>query len=90
MTTRTVLATGSRRLSCVLATAALLALGSPAGPAAAAVPVGGCPGGGFELFPASMFPPDVVDHVDLNGDGLVCGKRLKTPFGGLIIDNPTP
>ena len=80
----------SRRLSCLLATSTLLALGCPAAPAVAAAPVGGCPQGGFELFPTSMFAPEVVELVDLNRDGLVCGKRLQTPFGGLIIDNFVP
>ncbi|WP_210479196.1 hypothetical protein [Naasia sp. SYSU D00948] len=71
-----------------LAATAALAFASAAGPAAAAPPVGGCPsGGGFELFPTSMFPPDVVEIVDLNRDGLVCGKRTSSPFGGVIIDN---
>jgi hypothetical protein len=81
----------ARRLTCLLAASAFLALGSAAGRAEAAPPVGGCPdGNGFELFPTSRFPPDVVELVDLNRDGFVCGKRLPTRFGGLIIDNLVP
>jgi hypothetical protein len=34
-----------------------------------------------------MFPPGVVDPQLRR---VVCGKRLKTPFGGLVIDNPVP
>ena len=86
----TIAVTRLRRLSLILAVGAVLAVGFQAGPAAATTPAGGCPSGGFELFPASMFPPEVVDIVDINGDGLVCGKRLPTKFGGLIIDNPVP
>jgi hypothetical protein len=76
-----------RRWSCGLAAIALLAVGPAVRPAYAVPPVGGCPSGGFELFPTTMFPPEVAEVVDLNRDGRVCGRRTSSPFGGVIIDN---
>jgi hypothetical protein len=39
-------------------------------------------------FQARRLRADVVQIVDLNHDGFVCGKRTNSSFGGVIIDNP--
>ena len=69
-----------RKRTVGIATAAFLAaaLAGPfAGPATAAPPVGGCPGGG-DWFLAFDFQVeegiDVGNNADQNGDGLICAR----------------
>jgi hypothetical protein len=68
-----------------------VALASAVVPAAQAAPTGtGCPRG-FTLASVSVLGTDFTGVADnVNHDGLICIRELKSPDRGIFIDNTAP
>ena len=79
------------RLRLLVVAALPVALACAVVPAAQAAPTGaGCPNG-FTLAPVSVLGTDFTGVADnVNHDGLICIRDLKSANRGIFIDNTTP